>query len=69
MIAASNKRIDIFSERKITPPKAANTGTNSCTVAAWVAVSPLNAAYQMTYPTPEANAPDNTASNTPLVDK
>ena len=47
------------------PPTAAMTGTLSCTVAALVAFNPRNAVYQMAYPTPEANAPDDTAYQTP----
>src|SRR5690606_38444659 len=45
--------------------KAAITGTESCTVAARPAVSPLSAAYHTTYPSPEVTAPDVTASASP----
>lgn len=37
------------------------TGTLSCTVAASVTLSDFSALYQMAYPTPEANAPENIA--------
>lgn len=43
-----NKRQVISSDKNITPPRAAMTGTASCTVAARVAVNPVSAAYQMT---------------------
>ena len=37
----------IASSRKTMPPKAAMTGTLSCTIAALVAVNAVNAVYQM----------------------
>src|SRR5688572_987737 len=56
---------EISSARSTTPPHAAMTGTDSCTIAARVAVRPRKAAYQITYPTPEATAPESTASRIP----
>ena len=45
--ASSSRRVT-GSDRRMTPPKAAITGTESWTVAARLAVSPLRAAYQTT---------------------
>ena len=42
-----NKRTVICSDKNATPPRAAIIGTESCTVAARVAVSRLSTAYQM----------------------
>src|ERR1700752_2922418 len=56
---------EISSARNATPPHAASTGTESCTIAARVAVRPRRAAYQITYPTPEAAAPERTARRIP----
>src|SRR5438093_6644380 len=58
IVAARTSRVEISSERKPIPPRAASTGTASCTVAARVAVSPRSAAYHTTYPTPDARAPE-----------
>ena len=51
------------------PPKAAMTGTLSCTIAALVALNAGNAVYQMTYPIPEASAPDETAYQNPALSR
>lgn len=55
------------SPRKTIPPRAAITGTLSCTVAAWVALNPGNAVYQIVYPIPEARAPDAIAYQNPIL--
>ena len=49
------------SDSSNTPPMAAMTGTDNCTVAAPVPVSPRSAVYQIAYPIAEATAPDATA--------
>jgi hypothetical protein len=41
------KRMVMASDRKLTPPNAASSGTGSWTVAARMALSWRNAAYQM----------------------
>ena len=46
--AAINARAVICSDKNATPPNAAITGTESCKVAARVAVSRASAAYQIT---------------------
>lgn len=46
------------SPKNTMPPKAAMTGTLSCTVAACVAFRDGKAVYQMAYPMPEVSAPD-----------
>ena len=51
------------------PPKAAMTGTLSCTVAAWVAFNAGKAVYQMAYPIPEASAPEETAYQNPALSR
>src|SRR6185503_1667229 len=56
---------EIFSARNATPPHAASIGTESCTIAARVLVRPRRAAYQITYPSPEATAPERIASKIP----
>lgn len=45
---------------------AAITGTVNWIMAALVAFNLFNAAYQMTYPAPEASVPDMTAASTPF---
>ena len=40
-------------------------GTQSCRIAARVAVRPRSARYQIAYPSPDVRPPDTTASNTP----
>jgi len=62
--ARSRRRV-MGSPRKTMPPRAAMTGTLSYTVAAVVAFNAGNAVYQMAYPIPEANAPDETAYQIP----
>ncbi len=49
------------------PPAAAITGTLNWTVAAWVALSPWTAEYQLAYPIPDVIAPDATADAMPRV--
>ena len=49
------------------PPAAAITGTLNWTVAAWVALSPRIAEYQIAYPIPDVIAPDATAHAMPRV--
>jgi hypothetical protein len=56
----------IASERNTTPPMAASTGTDSCTMAARVVVSPRNAVYQTAYPTPDVSVPDRNARSAPF---
>lgn len=51
------------------PPRAAITGTLSCTVAALVPFSAGNEVCQMAGPNPEASAPDNTAYHTPVASR
>ena len=43
------------------------TGTLNWTVAAWVAVSPRIAEYQIAYPIPDVSAPEATAHVIPRV--
>ena len=62
---AAARRGVIASERNATPPNAAISGTDNCTVAARMAVSLLSAAYQMTYPMPDVSAPEAIARATP----
>src|ERR1700737_1944106 len=70
MAADAIKRRGVMdSPSNMMPPAAAITGTLSCTVAAIVAFSPRKAAYQMTYPTPDVNAPDNIAYQKPALSK
>ncbi len=45
---------------------AAITGTVNWIMAALVELNPFNAAYQMTYPAPEANVPDRIAASIPF---
>jgi hypothetical protein len=66
---AKTKRRVMDSPRKTIPPKAAITGTLSCTVAAVVAFNAGNAVYQMAYPIPEARAPDETAYKSPALSR
>ena len=66
---ARNKRLDTASERITTPLHAAITGTESWTIAARVVVRPRSAVYQITYPTPEATAPESVASHIPFVER
>lgn len=54
------------SDNKTMPPMAAITGTVNWIMAARVAFNPFNAAYQITYPAPDASVPDMTAANTPF---
>ena len=63
----NTKRMLMGSPRKTIPPRAAITGTLSCTVAAWVAFNPGNAVYQIVYPIPEAKAPDAIAYQNPIL--
>ena len=68
MAADANTRRRVRdSPRKTIPPKAAMTGTLSCTVAALVAFNAGSAEYQMAYPIPEASAPDETAYQNPAA--
>ena len=60
MDAKRNRKVSGSLSRKM-PPAAARTGTLSWTVAALAAVRLGNAPYQMTYPIPEASAPEKTA--------
>src|SRR5471032_1364684 len=62
---AAARRGVITSDRNATPPNAAISGTDNCTVAARMAVSLLSAAYQMTYPMPDVSAPEAIARATP----
>src|SRR5580698_184486 len=57
-VEATVRRGVIASDRNTTPPNAAISGTDNCTVAARMAESLRNAAYQMTYPMPDVSAPD-----------
>ena len=50
------------------PPQAANIGTESWMMAARVVLSPRKAEYQITYPTPEASAPESTANKIPVLE-
>ena len=50
------------------PPRAASTGTDNCTVAAWFALKTRSAAYQTVYPSADARAPDATAQTNPAVE-
>ena len=47
------------------PPAAASTGTESCTAAARVVSRRASAAYQATYPKPEATTPEAAARSAP----
>ena len=49
------------------PPNAAIAGTDSCTVAALVAVSPFIASYQIAYPMPDVMPPETAAKASPTV--
>lgn len=66
---ATMSRSETASDRKITPPNDTSTGTESWTVAARVGVRPRNAAYQITYPIPEAREPDSPANQMPVADQ
>ena len=60
------KRILIDSEIKISPPNAAITGTESCTIDATVVDIFRSTIYQRIYPKPEVIAPETTARKKPL---
>ena len=47
------------------PPMAVIMGTDNCTLAACVELSPLIAVYQIAYPNPDVSAPDVIANPTP----
>src|SRR5713101_2114301 len=64
---AAARRGVIASDRNTTPPNAAISGTDNCTVAARMADSPFSAAYQMTYPMPDVSAPEAIARATPAA--
>ena len=55
------------SPRKTMPPAAAITGTLNWTVAAWVALRPRIAEYQIAYPIPDVSAPEAIAHTMPRV--
>ncbi len=64
---AITRRIVSGSPRKTISPRAASTGTLSCTVAALVAFKAGKAVYQIAYPIPDARAPDAIAYQTPAL--
>src|SRR5215475_4838493 len=65
---AEINRIVRASPRKITPPAAAITGTDSWTRAVRVTVRDFNAAYQAVKPRRDASTPDAVGRGTPLND-
>src|SRR5580704_6416487 len=64
-VEAAIRRGVIASDRNTTPPNAAISGTDNCTVAARMAESLRSAPYQMTYPMPDVSAPEAIARATP----
>jgi len=65
-VAEMTNAQDIASPKNNTPPASAIIGTVNCNIAAKLASSFGNVAYQTAYPTPEASDPDATANNTPF---